>query len=80
MVVYIIIGLIVSAIEFIMAYRDMKNMGLSLNDIFPVIRPMSNSWIVFARIFSFIVLAFAWPVQVSHWIYRIYKRIFHKKV
>ena len=80
MVVYIIIGLIVSAIETVMAYRDMKNMGLSLKDICPAISPLNNAWIVFGIICTFIMLAFIWPAQVSYWIYRIYRSVFHKKV
>lgn len=79
-VVYFIIGLIVSAIETVMVYRDMKNMGLSLKDICPTISSLNNVWIVFGMVCTFIVLAVIWPAQVSYWIYRIYRSVFHKKV
>ena len=76
-VVYFIIGLIVSAIEIVMAYRDLKKYGLTLKDIVPVIDSLNNAWIVFGMICTFIMLAVVWPVQVSYWIYR---SVFHKKV
>ena len=80
MVVYFIIGLIVSAIEFIMAYRDLKKDGLSLKDMYPAIDLLNNVWVAFAIVCAFITLAVIWPAQVSCWIYRICRSVFHKKV
>lgn len=77
MVTYFIIGIIVSALEMFLAYRDLKKYGLSIYDVFPNLNLCSFGQKIFLSIFTFVGIAIVWPLQVAHWIYRIvsYKKV-----
>lgn len=75
MVVYAIIGIIVSIVELIMAYRDMKKLGLTIYDINPKLSQSSRLLRTCIMISMPIILAIVWPLQVYHWIRRF---VLHK--
>lgn len=71
MINYFIIGCIVSAVETLLAYRDLKKYGLTMQDIHPTFGQLNDVGLALVNVFTFIGIAIIWPVQVGFWVNRL---------
>lgn len=71
LVVYLVIGIIVSIVEGAMSLYDLKKYELTIYDVWPSMSQLNQTQIVLVGILASIDLAIVWPVQVYVWIKRI---------
>ena len=74
MVVYFIIGLIVSLMETFMMLRDLKKYGLTMCDVVPTLSSYGDLEVAITIAMTIGGIALIWPLQVCYWIYRIISR------
>jgi hypothetical protein len=73
MVRYLIVGIIVAIVEEVSMFIDMKKLGLTIYDIWPMLKGLDWVTMAFMFVTSIIVVAILWPLQVYVWIRRITK-------